>query len=196
MVSRPPGSAWGARAGWGVAPNPARPRVRGAVPPPPPRKPRAAGRGRALDLGPRPRPGGGGGPPPSATTRPRPPRGAAPRRARRPCASRAPPELVAPGAVAQRPAPRPLVVVRHPQELERGGAAEARLERPALDGAVRDVNGPDPERCRLHALLRPVVQRGDKPARGALEANHDEGHVRDLDRNPDARLDEIGRAHV
>src|SRR2546427_2391278 len=70
-------------------------------------------------------------------------------------------------------------------------SAEARLERPALDGAVRDIARPDPERRRLHVLLRPVVQRGDEPARAALEANHDEGHVRDLDRDPDARLDEV-----
>src|SRR3989442_13949358 len=117
--------------------------------------------------------------------------GAAPRRARRPGVSRASPELVAPGAVPQRSAPRSLVVVRHPQELERGGAAEARLERPPLDDAIRDVTRPDPERCRLHALLRPVVQRGDEAARAALEANHDEGHVPDPDGDPDARLDEV-----
>src|SRR5207247_1007147 len=94
--------------------------------------------------------------PPSATTRVRPPPAVTPRQARRPYASRAPPELVAPGAVAQRAAPRPLVEVRHPQELVRGGAAEARLERPALDRTVRDVGLPDPEEFPLgsHHITR------------------------------------------
>ena len=93
--------------------------------------------------------------------------------------------------MAQHAAPRPLIVLRHAQELIRGGAAEARLERPVPHRAVRDVSRPDPERRRLDPLLRPVVQEGHEPTVAPLEANDDEGRVRNVHRDSDARLDEI-----
>src|SRR5882762_5545482 len=66
-----------------------------------------------------------------------------------------------------------------------------RRKRPALHDAIGNVAPAQPHRGRVHHLLGPVIEDSVQPLAAPLDPGQDKRRVVHLDRNADARLDEV-----